>query len=70
MQSLDDVIQFIVTSRMPLQSLAVPVRYWEGIRDECRYMCEENDEPFSCDPKTVQPNFLVMGVPIIAAGSA
>ncbi len=70
MTSLTEVILYIAQAPLPLDCVVVNVAAWEQLRDECRYMCEENDEPFSTNPHFYAPNFLVMGIPVIAAGTA
>lgn len=70
MTSLAELMQYIVNTPGHPDFVAVKTGAWESLRDECRYMCEESDEPFSCDAKFYAPNFLVLGVRIIAAGTA
>lgn len=70
MNTLGDVIQYICQARTPLACVVVGVAEWEALRDECREFCEDNDEPFSTDPNFYAPNFLVFGIPVIAAGTA
>lgn len=70
MNDLREVVNFIKNARTPLECVAIEVGAWERIRDECREFCEENDEPFTTNPNFYAPNFLVMGIPVIAAGRA
>lgn len=70
MNNLQEVIHHIINAAQPLSCVAVEVNVWEALRDECREYCEDNDEPFASDPKFYAPNFLVMGIPVIAAGRA
>lgn len=70
MNRLREVIDHIMTAQQPLSCVVVNVGVWEMLRDECREFCEENDEPFTTNPNFFAPNFLVMGIPVIAAGRA
>lgn len=70
MTSIHEVINHIINAQQPLSCVVVSVGSWEMLRDECREYCEDNDEPFSSNPYFYAPNFLVLGVPVIAAGRA
>lgn len=70
MRDLRELYLHISNLSGPVPYVPIPVRDWERIRVECQRYCEAHDEHFTCDPNIPTPNFIVLGVPVLAAGSA
>lgn len=70
MNTLGDVAHHIQTLPAPVPYVAVSVERWASIRDEMIDWCHERDTELEASMFLTTPNFLVFGIPVIAAGHA
>lgn len=70
MKTLGDVAYYIQNLPAPVPYVAVSINEWERIRDEAVAWHDAHDSQLEASMYMTTPNFLVFGIPIIAAGHA